>query len=71
MIRWLLSKADWWYSNGWYYEEPEDLDCELAEDKIMFGFYEVTHVLTNPLAHPDLAEPSTTSLLLEIMYNVV
>ena len=28
----------------------------MAEDKIMFGFYEVTHVLTNPLAHPDLAE---------------
>ena len=53
---WLLSKADWWYSNGWYYQEPADLDCELTEDKIMYGFYEVTHVLTNPLAHPDLAE---------------
>ena len=53
---WLLSKTDWWYSNGWYYQEPADLDCELTEDKIMYGFYEVTHVLTNPLAHPDLAE---------------
>jgi hypothetical protein len=53
---WLLSKSDWWYSNGWYYEEPEDLDCSLETEKVLYGFYEVTNVLTNPLAHPDLAE---------------
>ena len=27
---WLLSKSDWWYSNGWYYQEPEDLDCGIG-----------------------------------------
>jgi hypothetical protein len=53
---WLLSKTQWWYSNGWYYEEPEDLNCDLKSEKIDNGFYEVTNVLTNPLAHPDLAE---------------
>ena len=30
---WLLSKSDWWYSNGWYYQEPEDLDCEWQKIK--------------------------------------
>ena len=54
--KWLLSKSQWWYSNGWYYENPEDLNCDLTENMIQNGFYEVTHVLTNPLAHPDLAE---------------
>ncbi len=53
---WLLDKSSWIYSNGWHYEEPEDLNCELRNDQLENGLYEMTHVLTNPLAHPDLAE---------------
>ena len=53
---WLLDKDAWIYSNGWHYESPEDLGCTLRNPVIESGLYEVTHVLTSPLAHPDLAE---------------
>ena len=53
---WLLDKDTWIYSNGWHYESPEELSCTLRSSPIPNGLYEVTHVLTSPLAHPDLAE---------------
>ena len=53
---WLQDKDTWIYSNGWHYEAPEELDCTLRGSVVDNGLYEVTHVLTSPLAHPDLAE---------------
>ena len=51
------------------HEEPEDLNCTLAEDLIPNGFYEVTHVLTNPLAHLIWQSPSTISPSLVNMFK--
>lgn len=45
--------GDYVYSTGWQYDTPEDLDC--ATTPFEGGLYEVTHVLTNPLANPDNA----------------
>ena len=44
------------YGTGWSYEEPEDLDCTVQGEVLEHGLYEVTHVLTNPLASPANAE---------------
>lgn len=44
------------YGTGWSYEEPEDLDCVVQGEAFETGLYEVTHVLTNPLASPANAE---------------
>lgn len=51
---WFHPYGSFLYSTGWQYEEPEDLDC--AASPFEHGLYEVTHVLTNPLSHPDNAE---------------
>ena len=44
------------YGTGWSYEDPEDLDCTVQGEAFEHGLYEVTHVLTNPLASPANAE---------------
>lgn len=53
---WLLAKSAFMYTTGWSYWEPEDLDCAITSDQLEHGLYEVTHVLTNPLASPYNAE---------------
>jgi hypothetical protein len=50
---WFLDHNAHIFGTGWAYETPEELDCATAP--IEHGLYEVTHVLTNPLAHPDNA----------------
>ena len=44
------------YGTGWQYDAPEDLDCAVQGEAREHGLYEVTHVLTNPIASPDNAE---------------
>jgi len=44
------------YETGWSYWTPEDLDCAPTTDPARNLLYEVTHVLTNPLASPANAE---------------
>lgn len=50
---WFLSHSEHVFGTGWQYDTPEDLDC--ATSPFEHGLYEVTHVLTNPLASPDNA----------------
>lgn len=61
---WMLPKTQHIFSTGWSYWEPEDLDCETSGPVPEFGLYEVTHVLTNPLASPYNAEEINTEELL-------
>lgn len=44
------------YGTGWDYDTPEELDCTVQGEVLDGGLYEVTHVLTNPIASPDNAE---------------
>ena len=44
------------YGTGWQYDTPEELDCAVQGEAFEHGLYEVTHVLTNPIASPDNAE---------------
>ena len=44
------------YGTGWKYDAPEDLDCTVQGQVLDHGLYEVTHVLTNPIASPENAE---------------
>ena len=57
---WVLPHGDFVYSTGWHYLEPEDLDCEVQGEVLPHGLYEVTHVLTNPIASPAYAEAINT-----------
>ncbi len=44
------------YGTAWDYDTPEELDCTVQGEEIDGGLYEVTHVLTNPIASPENAE---------------
>ncbi|MDP6935358.1 MAG: hypothetical protein QGG40_20730 [Myxococcota bacterium] len=44
------------YATTWYYTDPGELDCVTTTDPFPHGLYEVTHVLTAPIALPELAE---------------
>lgn len=52
----LVMTAGHVYGTGWKYDEPEDLDCTVQSEPFEHGLYEVTHVLTNPIASPENAE---------------
>ncbi len=44
------------YGTHWQYDTPEELECVVSGEAIEGGLYEVTHVLTNPVSHPDNAD---------------
>jgi len=63
---WVLPQGDFVYGTGWHYLAPEDLDCAVQGDVLEHGLYEVTHVLTNPIASPAYAaEINTAEVLTE------
>ena len=53
---WMHRTSDLVYGTHWQYDTPEDLECVVSGTPIEHGLYEVTHVLTNPLASPKNAE---------------
>ena len=53
---WVLDPSAFVYGTGWHYLEAEDLDCAVQTEVLDHGLYEVTHVLTNPIASPVYAE---------------
>lgn len=52
----LIPTAGHVYGTGWSYDTPEELDCTVQGEPFEHGLYEVTHVLTNPIASPENAE---------------
>ncbi len=57
---WVLPHGDFVYGTGWSYQRAEDLDCAVQGEVLEHGLYEVTHVLTNPIASPAYAEEINT-----------
>jgi hypothetical protein len=53
---WLLPRGELVYGTHWQYDTPEELECVVSGEAFEGGLYEVTHVLTNPIASPDNAE---------------
>jgi len=63
---WVLRHGDFVYGTGWSYTRVEDLDCAVQGEVLEHGLYEVTHVLTNPIASPAYAaEINTVEVLTE------
>lgn len=63
---WVLPHGDFVYGTGWSYTSVEDLDCAVQGAVLEHGLYEVTHVLTNPIASPAYAaEINTVAVLTE------
>ena len=53
---WVNSESEIKYGTHWAYEAPDELECITTSDPTEFGLYEVTHILTNPIASVENAE---------------
>jgi hypothetical protein len=53
---WFNAESDIKYATHWQYDTADQLECVPTSDPIQHGLYEVTHILTNPIASVDNAQ---------------